>query len=48
MTYAEYQEFLKYPCNLDCEHCDYRAWLGDEFGCIVDIVKEIGDLVQND
>lgn len=48
MTYSEYQEFLKYPCDLKCENCQYSSWAGDDYVCIVDLVRDIENLVHED
>jgi hypothetical protein len=38
MTAKDYKEIIDYKCDHDCEHCKYRAWLGDDWGCKVDIM----------
>lgn len=45
MTYEEYQEFEDYKCNYDCENCQYRSWLGYDWGCILDTIQDLSDLL---
>lgn len=48
MTREELEEFKEYlinKCEFHCNTCDYGCWNGQEFGCILDTVKDIGDLL---
>lgn len=48
MTKEELEEFKEYlinKCEFSCDTCNYSCFIGGEFGCILDTVEDISELL---
>ena len=48
MTREELEEFKEYlinKCEFRCDSCDYSCFNGGKFGCILDTVEDISELL---